>query len=255
MHRFFVLPSSIRGNEVTLSGSQSHQVARVLRMSPGETIIILDNSGWEIVTELVRVEPHQVKGRVLRRRLAPSEPRTKISLFQGVPRSKRFEAVLQKGTELGIVEFVPVITERCIISDLEDVEKRRARWEAIIQEAAEQSHRGRKPTLGRATLFSQACEQARQTEGLSLILWEEEAARSLRHVLHTPPPTREGHWPPFTINLFVGPEGGFESSEADLARRYGLVTVTLGPRILRTETAGLVAAAAVLYDLGDMDRA
>jgi 16S rRNA (uracil1498-N3)-methyltransferase len=238
-----------------LSGAQSHQVARVLRMNPGETIVILDNSGWEIVTELVSVNPKQAKGRVIRRRLAPAEPRTKVSLFQSVPRSKRFEMVLQKGTELGIVEFVPVITERCIISDLEDVEKRRSRWEAIIQEAAEQSHRGRKPALGRATLFSQACEQARQTEGLSLILWETEDARSLRHVLRTPPAGRERHWPPLTINLFVGPEGGFAPGEVDLGQRYGLVTVSLGPRILRTETAGIVAAAAVFYDLGDMDRA
>lgn len=255
MHRFFVPPSSIRGNEVMLTGAQSHQIARVLRMSPGETIVILDNSGWEIVTELVRVDPSQVEGRVLRRRLAPGEPRTKVSLFQSVPRSKRLELVLQKGTELGVVEFVPVITERCIISDLEDVEKRRSRWETIIQEAAEQSHRGRKPTLGRATLFSQACERARQTEGLSLILWEDEGTRALRHVLRTPPLGRERHWPPLTINLFVGPEGGFAPNEVDLARRYGLVTVTLGPRILRTETAGIVAAAVVLYDLGDMDHA
>jgi 16S rRNA (uracil1498-N3)-methyltransferase len=255
MHRFFVPPSTIRGNEVMLTGAQSHQISRVLRMSPGDTILILDNSGWEIITKLVSVEPSQVKGRVMRRRLAPAEPRTKVSLFQSVPRSKRFELVLQKGTELGIIEFVPVITERCIISDLEDVEKRRSRWEAIIQEAAEQSHRGRKPALGRATLFSQACEQARQTGGLSLILWEDEGTRSLRQVLRTAPTGRERHWPPLTINLFVGPEGGFAPSEVDRARSYGLVTVSLGPRILRTETAGIVAATAVLYDLGDMDRA
>ncbi len=254
MHRFFVLPSSIRSNQVTLSQAQSHQITRVLRMSRGETIIVLDNSGWEIVTELVTMDPNQVTGRVVTRRLASAEPRTKISLFQSVPRSKRFELVLQKGTELGIVEFVPVITQRSIISDLEDVDNKRARWEAIIQEAAEQSHRGRKPLLRRATLLPNACEQARQTGGLSLILWEGEDARSLRYILRTPPPGRESHWPPFTINLFVGAEGGFEPTEVDLARRYGLVTVTLGPRILRTETAGMVAAAAVLYELGDLGK-
>lgn len=253
MHHFFVPPSSIRGNEVTLSGPQSHQVARVLRMHPGDAIVVLDNSGWEIETELVSVDPEQVKGRVVHRRLAAGEPRTKVSLYQSVPRSKRFESALQKGTELGIVEFVPVIAERCIISDLEDVEKKRARWQVIIQEAAEQSRRGRQPTLSRATLFAQACEQARGTGGLSLMLWEEEA-RSLRHVLRTPPPGREDHWPPFTINLFVGPEGGFAPDEVNLARRYGLVAITLGPRILRTETAGIVAAAAILYELGDLGK-
>lgn len=254
MHHFFVPPSSIQGNEVTLSGPQSHQIVRVLRMRPGDVIVVLDNSGWEIETELVAVDPNQVEGRVLHRRLAAGEPRTKVSLYQSVPRSKRFEPVLQKGTELGIVEFVPVIAERCIISDLEDVEKKRARWQVIIQEAAEQSRRGRKPALSRATLFARACEQARGTKGLSLILWEEEDSRSLRHVLRTPPPGREDHWPPFTINLFVGPEGGFAIDEVDLARRYGLVAVTLGPRILRTETAGIVATAAILYELGDLGK-
>jgi 16S rRNA (uracil1498-N3)-methyltransferase len=253
-HRFFVPASSIRGNEVMLGEAQSHQIARVLRMSPGDTILVLDNSGWEIETELLVVDPRQVRGRVLHRRLAGGEPRTKVSLYQSVPRSKRFEPVLQKGTEVGIVEFVPVIAERCIISDLEDVEKKRERWEAIIQEAAEQSRRGLKPALRRATLFSQACEQARQTGGLSLILWEEEGARSLRHVLRTPPPGRESHWPPFTINLFIGPEGGYTPDEVELAQRYGLLTVTLGPRILRTETAGLVAASAILYELGDLGK-
>ena len=173
---------------------------------------------------------------------------------RGLSTNYKFDAVIQKGTELGIVEFVPVIAERCIVSDLEDVEKKRPRNEAILQEAAEQSCRGRKPALRRATLFPRACGQARQMGGLSLILWEEEGARSLRDVLRIPPPGRESHWPPFTINLFVGPEGGFAPDEVDLGRRYGLVSVTLGPRILRTETAGIVAAAAILYELGDLGK-
>lgn len=253
MHRFFVPPSWIQDNEVTLSGAQAFQIDRVLRMEAGDTIMVLDNSGWEIETELTEVSVKLVKGQVRHRRLSAGEPRTKISLFQSVPKSRRFELVLQKGTELGIVEFVPMVSERCIISDLEDVEKRRDRWESIIQESAEQSHRGRKPALRRATFFPQACEQARQTSGLSLILWPEEDRRSLREVLHNPLPGRTRGWPPFTINLFIGPEGGFTSGEVALARRYGLLPVTLGPRILRTETAGLAATAALLYEFGDLE--
>ncbi|MBN1661389.1 MAG: 16S rRNA (uracil(1498)-N(3))-methyltransferase [Anaerolineae bacterium] len=253
MHRFFVPVASIQGNRATVSEQQAQQIARVLRMQPGERVILLDNSGWEIEAELEAVDARQVAARVLHRRLAAGEPRTKISLYQAVPRSKKFETVLQKGTELGIVEFVPVISERCIVSDLEDVEKKRDRWQTIIQEAAEQSHRGRKPALEGALLFPRACEQARGRAGLSLILWEEEKQRTLRDVLRTPPPGRERGWPPFTVNLFVGPEGGFTADEAVLARRYGLVPITLGPRILRTETAGMAAAAAILYELGDME--
>jgi 16S rRNA (uracil1498-N3)-methyltransferase len=222
-------------------------------MRPGDRVLLLDNSGWEIEVELVSVDGMQIAARVLGRRLAAGEPRTKVSLYQAVPRSKRFEVVLQKGTELGIVEFVPVITERCIISDLKAVEKKRDRWETIVQEAAEQSRRGLKPTLARSILFPRACERARGRGGLSLMLWEEEEHRSLRAILQNAPPGRERAWPPFTINLFIGPEGGFTVDEAVLAQRYGLVPISLGPRILRTETAGIVGAAAILYELGDLE--
>jgi 16S rRNA (uracil1498-N3)-methyltransferase len=148
---------------------------------------------------------------------------------------------------------VPTIASRCVVSDLEVVEKKRRRWEWIIQEAAEQSRRGRKPALRPALLFPQACEQARHSKGLSLIPWEGETRFTLRELLRNAPPGwDEGTWPPLTINLLVGPEGGFAADEIGIATRYGLLPVSLGPRILRAETAGLVAASAILYELGDL---
>ena len=261
MHRFFLPADWIQGNTITVTGPQAHQIARVLRMQPGDVIMVLDNSGWEIETQLVQVERDAVRGEVLRRRLATSEPRTKISLYQGVLRSRSFELVLQKGTEVGVVEFVPVIAERCVISDLDAVEKKRRRWEWIVQEAAEQCRRGRLPALRPAVLLPQICEQVRQRGGLNLILWEGNRQRprpadqrvTLRDLLRTPPPGSRATWPPLTISLFVGPEGGFTQAEVNLAQRYDLVPVTLGPRILRAETAGLIAAVAILYELGDLE--
>jgi 16S rRNA (uracil1498-N3)-methyltransferase len=252
MHRFFVPPSWVQGNSVTVTGPQAHQIERVLRMRPGDVVLVLDNSGWEIETRLLSVARDRVEGEVLHRRLAGGEPRTKISLYQGVLKSKGFELVLQKGTELGVVEFVPIIADRCVVSDLDAVEKRRRRWEWIIQEAAEQSHRGRKPVLRPAVLFRQACEEARHLGGLSLIPWEGESDVALREVLRAAPPGGEQKGAPFALNLFIGPEGGFTADEIAVARRYGLLPVTLGPRILRAETAGLAATAAILYELGDM---
>ncbi len=245
MHRFFVPPAWIQANIVTITGPQAHQIARVLRMRPGERIIVLDNSGWEIETQLISVERDTVRGEVLHRRLSAAEPRTKISLYQSVLKGNRFEWVLQKGTELGVVEFVPLITERCILSEVGAVEKKRQRWERIIQEAAEQSRRGRKPALHEPLFFPQGCERARQVGGLALIPWEEEEAVSLRQALSAAPL--------FTVHLFIGPEGGFTPAEVDLARRYGLQPVTLGPRILRAETAGIAAVAAILFALGDWE--
>jgi len=269
MHRFFVPSDSLKGNQVSIRDLQAHQIARVLRMQPGDMVILLDNSGWEIETRLTSVDGNLVQGEVLRRRLAGGEPRTKISLYQGVLKGKHLELVLQKGTELGVVEFVPLIADRCVVSDLDAVEKKRRRWEWIIQEAAEQCRRGRKPVLRAPILFPRACEEARQSGGLSLILWEGERQVGLRDVLRKDPTTvvaahrggrsasdsaehRDGRWAPFNISLFVGPEGGFAPDEIVLAQRYGLVPVTLGPRILRSETVGLVVAASILYELGDM---
>jgi 16S rRNA (uracil1498-N3)-methyltransferase len=252
MHRFFVPASWIQGNEATLIGPQAQQIARVLRMQPGDVIVLLDNSGWEIETRLKFVDPHAVRGEVERRRLSATEPRTKISVYQSVLKSRRFEFVLQKGTEVGIVEFVPLIAERCVVSDLDAIEKRRRRWELIVQEAAEQSRRSRKPALRSATLFPQACDQIAQAGGLSLILWEGPDGIPLRQALHQPPERFSSGHAPFGIQVLVGPEGGFARHEVDIARRYRIVPVTLGPRILRAETAGIVAASAILFELGDL---
>jgi len=249
MHRFFVSPDQVEKNKVVITGPAVHQIRNVLRLGLGDHIVVLDNSGWEREAEIVEVGREQVVGRVLSKSLAAGEPRTKISLYQSVLKGNRFELVLQKGTELGIVEFVPLISQRCIIASLDDVNKKMSRWERIIQEAAEQSRRGKLPRLQSAMLFSRACERARQTGGLSLMPWEEEKKVNLRQVLG-----KGGEKPfrPFSINLFIGPEGGFTFEEVMVARQYGILPITLGPRILRAETAGLVAAAAILYELGDL---
>jgi 16S rRNA (uracil1498-N3)-methyltransferase len=216
-------------------------------MRPGDRILVLDNSGWAREVEILGLDPEQVTGRVARRMLAQGEPRTKITLYQGMLKGRRFEFALQKGVELGIVEFVPLISDRTIIADLGDVDKRRARWQGIVRQAAEQSGRGRLPNLEPAMLFPRACERAHRQGGLALIPWEEERSLTLRSVL------AEEERKPFVISLFVGPEGGFSQEEVELAQRYGIRPVTLGPRILRSETVALVAATAILYDLGDLE--
>lgn len=251
MHRFFVPPDWLEEDKVTIVGSLVHQIRNVLRLGPGDHIVVLDNSGWEREVEITRVGKEHASGQVVDKRLASGEPRTKITLYQGVLKGRRFDFTLQKGTELGIVEFVPLISDRCVIASLDDVDKKRERWQRIILEAAEQSRRGRLPHLRPAMLFRPACESARRGGGLSLIPWEEardmEKATSLRAVL------QGAEQPPFSVNILVGPEGGFTPDEVEMARQYGLIPISLGPRILRAETAGLVAAAAIFYELGDLE--
>jgi 16S rRNA (uracil1498-N3)-methyltransferase len=278
MHRFFIPPDWIQDNNVTLSGAVVHQMRDVLRLQPDDAIVVLDDSGWEYTVRLARVEREVVSGQVQRKLLSRSEPRAKLTLYQSMLKGHNFEWVLQKGTELGIVEFVPLVSDRCVISSLGDVgHSKLERWRRIIQEAAEQSRRGRLPRLQAPLLFPKACERARGAD-LAVVPWEEETLCTLRSVLshscESQPVVRSGgrsialevgsisqqstgHKPetvrkPFSIHLFIGPEGGFTAREIDQARRYGLTPVSLGPRILRAETAGLVAAVMVLYHLGDL---
>jgi 16S rRNA (uracil1498-N3)-methyltransferase len=258
MQRFFIPPNWIQGNVVTLTGPNVHQIRTVLRLQSGDEIVVLDNSGWEYQVRLSVVDTEIAKGDIVHKSLAETEPRAKITLYQSILKGDRFEWVLQKGTEVGAVEFVPIVTDRCVIANVDEIGRPRLeRWERIVREAAEQSHRGRLPRLQPALLFPQACERARRAD-LALVPWEEEKLVTLRSMLTNSCETgpvigaRTSFLRrPFSISVFIGPEGGFTSREIDQARRYGLAPVSLGPRILRAETAAVVSLATVLYHLED----
>jgi 16S rRNA (uracil1498-N3)-methyltransferase len=271
-YRFFVDSGTIHGRDVLLEDSElAHQIGTVLRLRPGEKITLLDNSGWQHVVALQTVERGRVAGTVERKELAGGEPRTKITLYLALMRPERFEWVLQKGTELGVSAFVPLICERSTIADADELSANKLeRWNRIIREAAEQSRRGKLPRLAPALFLPAACDQAAQ-RGTALLLWEGGGVPSLRSVLQNTERTGEGvkgragdndspphpftpspaH--PFSVALFSGPAGGFSASEFETALRYDMIAVALGPRTLRAETAPIVATAAILYEMGDLD--
>ncbi len=263
MHRFFVSPPSFDHQPVTLTGDQAHQVRRVLRMRLGDRATLLDGRGGAYEGILIAVGDADVKFQVVRQWEAEREPRTHVTLYQAVLKGERFGWALQKGTEVGVSAFVPMICERNVVDDLTAVKSKRERWERIIQEAAEQCERGRLPELRAAQLFGQAVASApppprfRGEAGtpqdwgdrgaVRLIPWEGEHTTTLRDAL-AGCNFAEGA----RIQVYVGPEGGFTEAEIAQARRYGVQPVTLGPRILRAETAGVIAAALILYEAGDM---
>ena len=160
MHRFFISPDSISGDAVTLSGPGARQLDRVLRSRPGDQIVVLDNSGWEYVVTLEKVSPDEVLGAMVDRQASRGEPRTRLTLYQGVLKADRFEFVLQKGTELGVSTFVPMICAWSVprMREKSLAANRYARWHRIITEAAEQSHRGRIPMLEQTVDFFSACD-------------------------------------------------------------------------------------------------
>lgn len=249
MVRFFLPRESFSTAEVVVSDrAVLHHLHDVLRLGPGDTVVFLDNAGWEYETVLQTVEAGQASGQILQKRLCAHEPRTKVTLYQAMLKGDRFEWALQKGTEVGVSVFVPILSERCIVQYATQLSRRKLdRWEKIIQGAAEQSRRGRMPPLQPVLLFAAACEQVQLSSSLGLIPWEEDGT-PIRQALEEA--ARAQH--PFNVALFIGPEGGFSPAEVELAQDYGLRPVSLGSRILRAETAGVVAAAVVLYQYGDL---
>ncbi len=247
MHRFFVPPTSLKGGNLELGGGFSHQICTVLRMKPGDLIVVLDDTGWQYEIELVEATRRKVTGRIVNKSLADGEPEIKITLYQSLLKKDRFEWVLQKCTEVGVTEFVPVISSRTIPHKSKS--SKLERWQKIITEAAEQSHRGRLPRLHQPLTFKQALEHSRQAD-VRLIPWEQEKVHDLHSTLKSLPNRHPANHPQ-SIAIFIGPEGGFEKDEIMYAHSRGIVPVTLGARILRAETAAVVAVAIVLYEFGE----
>ena len=244
MHRFFFSADWITEDAVVIIGKPVHQIRNVLRLGAGDHITVLDNSGSEYEVELQKVDSARVEGKVISKSPAAGEPSTKVTLYQAVLKGSNFEFVLQKCTEIGVAGFVPLICERCVAGEPDS--KRLSRWRNIIREAAELSRRGKLPVLYNPTSFIEACRSA---SGISLLPWEEEKARGIRDVLRSRRETKNDP----AVNIFVGPEGGFPSREAEFARSCGIIPVSLGRLTLRAETAGLVAAIMTLYEFGDLD--
>jgi 16S rRNA (uracil1498-N3)-methyltransferase len=254
LHRFFVPRGLLGGPRVALTGEQAHQISRVLRLKIGDRVVLLDGAGHEYRVRLDDVRSSAVTGDVDDVRASRPEPRLQVTLYQALVLRDRFETVMQKGTEVGVSRFVPVWCERSAVPRGDQIDaKRLERWRRIVTEAAEQCERGRVPEILPPVRFTEALEQA--AGGPALLALERETERSLQAGLRAALDQRltdnDGK-STASLGLLVGPEGGFSSTEVAAAREAGVITVSLGPRILRTETAGPVLAALALYEAGDM---
>lgn len=256
MHRFFVTPELIQGalpRLIALPKELAHQVRDVLHLAVGEQVLLLDNSGDEVLTTLTQKSRASVEVQLLERRPGRPESSLRIILCQGLLKSARFEWILEKGTELGVATFAPILCRRSM-AGLEDTGPAKLqRWQRIIQEAAEQCGRSRRPELLPIRPLMHALTDI-PAGALALMPWEEEQNHSLPEALTTWTEQAQhrsvvAQSTPITIVVFIGPEGGLVAEEVMLARRSGVQVVTLGPRILRAETAALATVANVLYAL------
>lgn len=246
MNRFFIQESRRIENAIWFDAEISHQITRVLRLQTGDRVECPNGEGQTYLVELTRIDAKQTEGTILETIVEHKEATMHLTLVQGLPKGERWEWILQKGTELGIFAFQPVLSERTIVrlSD-QEFEKKKSRWQKIIQEAAEQSHREICPLLN--TL--QSLEQwNRSIHNFDVVLfaYEGEREQSLATVLQQYPHSQH-------IALVVGPEGGFTEEEAGRIITAGAKPISLGSRILRTETAALALTAIVMYHYGQME--
>jgi 16S rRNA (uracil1498-N3)-methyltransferase len=244
MQRFFFPDSLAAAGEVISLSSLHHQLTRVLRVQPGAQLVLLDNQGSERLVEVISVEKRDATGRVLEVRPARSEPSIAVTLYQCALKADKLEWVWQKATELGVTKLVPVISSRTIVRPVGALRSKQTRWETIVREAAEQSGRGRVPVLAPGCSLIDALANA---PGLRLVAWEE--GKSNPGLIHA---LTQASLPVNSVSLLIGPEGGLEADEIAQAEQAGWQTVSLGPRILRAETAALAAVALVMGALGEM---
>jgi 16S rRNA (uracil1498-N3)-methyltransferase len=245
MHRFFVRPDDVGTQELRLRGDEADHLARVLRLGPGAQVVVFDGCGHEYMTVVERLETEGVVCRILFDVASASPPTISITLGQGLPKAEKFDWVIQKTTELGVSDIVPLITDRVIphISG-PHMARKVDRWEKLAREACKQSGRATMPHLWPPTPLEAFLASCQSTK-LKLMLWEGEDTRLLRTVLAACAPVA-------SVAVVVGPEGGLTPQEVARGEAYGFLAVGLGKRILRTETAGVVAVALLQYRFGDL---
>jgi 16S rRNA (uracil1498-N3)-methyltransferase len=245
MRRFFIDEKAISNGVATINGNLFCHMSRVLRLKIGTRVILSDGVGRRHVGSIELVAKDHLTIRLEESSSEPARPRGPIlTLYQGLPKGSKMELILQKTTELGVDIIVPFISDRSVANLPQGRESSRMeRWERIIVEAARQSNRATVPSLMPVREFGEVIRAADQS--VKLLLWEGEKTNRLKSVLNCLPA-------PDTVSIIVGPEGGLSADDVSMAANSGFLPVTLGSRVLRTETAGIALLAVLQFYWGDM---
>ena len=242
MPRFFMAGTNIMGGMAIMTGRDAEHV-RVLRLRPGEDMIICDGKGTDYKCRLVKAGKEQVEAEVIEVVPCPAEPTVQVTVLCGLPKGDRTDYIIQKCVEAGASEIMFFQSDRCVAKP-DKPEKKLERWQRIAEEAAKQSGRGIIPQVSWAGEYADALNVANQKE-LGLFMYETGEREALNTVLEANSDVK-------TASIVTGPEGGFAPFEADLARIVGLHICSMGERILRCETAPVVAVSALMYATGNL---
>ena len=252
MQRYFVDAEQLQADTIYMTGDDARHLQQVMRARPGERVVVADGSGQEAVVRLLTLDKERVCGEVELRRASAGEPRVRVLIAQALPKGDKLEIVIQKGTEVGATGFLPFVSERTIVQyDAKKEAKRLERWGKIAKEAAEQAHRGAMPEISPVADWRSMLVAVAQADA-AYICYERPSGDGLRAKLTELRQRFAGSSSAPAIALIVGPEGGFSEREIREAEEAGCAAITLGTRILRTETAALVGLSCVLYEFGEM---
>lgn len=244
MQRYFVDRDQIKENQIIIVGDDVHHIRNVMRFRKGANIVCVDGQGNDYLTEIVELAKEAVQCQIIKMMPSTGEAKLKIALAQALPKGDKWEWILQKGTELGVTTFYPFMSERTLVKIRpEKLAKKQIRWKRIVKEAAEQAHRGIIPEIY-PPLHWDAFLSLLKKQSNAWIAYEK-GGKPFRTCL-------EGQPDQSSALLIIGPEGGFSPVEIEEAKKAGAIPVTLGPRILRTETASIVGLSCLLYAHGEL---
>lgn len=247
MPKFFVTQDKIKDNKIIIDTEDVSHISRVLRLEIGDSITVCDGKGTDYEAKIAQIEQKQIICTVTEENPSNSEPNIEVTLFQGLPKASKMEYIIQKTTELGISKIVPVKLSRCVvkIDNKKDEIKKLDRWQKISEAAAKQSGRGVVPEICPIMTLDEVIDESKNFD-LFFVPYECEEQKTLKEILLSKPDVK-------TVGFVIGPEGGFDLTETEKLHQSGIETVTLGKRILRTETAGEAVLAMTMYEIGDIN--
>lgn len=244
MYRFYIGQDQIQEDEIHIVDSDVNHIRNVLRLEPGDWLVACDGEGIDYVCRIQSLSPDDVTLSIEKTQESGTELDTRITLFQGIPKKDKMEFIIQKAVELGAYEIVPVMMKRCVVKFSEDkkIKKKTERWQAIAEAAAKQCDRGIIPVVHEPVTMEQAFDMASSLE-YNMIPYELQDGIQVSRQIVDEACAKE------SVGIFIGPEGGLEKDEVDRAVAIGAKPITLGKRILRTETAGMALLSIMMFQL------
>lgn len=246
MPKFFVKSNQINENIITILGTDVNHIANVLRLKIEDEIQVCnEENGVNYNTKIIEINKENIKCNIIEIRESKAETSIHINILQGLPKAEKMEFIIQKCTELGVKEITPVEMERCIVKlDTKSESKKIARWQKIAEVAAKQSGRDIIPQINNVTKIKNICKELKNYD-IVLVPYENEKNTTLKEALENLPDKD------LKIGIVIGPEGGFDEKEIEKLEQENCKIITLGNRILRTETVAIAMTSVILYKLGD----